>query len=53
MADAGQIRDCIFGENWSKADEMSWQLIKQWSELKKDPDLGRANESGWAHLSVS
>ena len=43
MVDGGEIRGCIFGENWSKADEMSWQLLQQRSELKKDADLGRAN----------
>ena len=43
MVDGGEIRGCIFGENWSKADEMTWQLLQQRSELKKDADLGRAN----------
>ncbi|HVI80996.1 MAG TPA: hypothetical protein VM715_23170 [Candidatus Acidoferrum sp.] len=43
MVEAGEIRSCIFGENWSKADEASWRLVQHQTELKKDPDLGRAN----------
>jgi hypothetical protein len=43
MAGTGRIRSCIFGENWSRADEATWQLIKAHPELKNDPDLGRAN----------
>jgi len=43
LAEAGQIRGCIFGENWSKADETTWRLLQAHSELKSDPDLGRRN----------
>lgn len=43
MADAGQIRDCIFGENWSKSDESAWRLLQALPELKRDCDLGRGN----------
>lgn len=43
VADAGQIRDCIFGENWSKSDEATWRLIQEKSELKNDADLGQRN----------
>jgi hypothetical protein len=43
LAQAGEIRDCIYGENWRKSDERSWELLKRMPELKNDPDLGRAN----------
>jgi len=44
MAEAGQIRGCIFGENWSKSDETTWHLLQAHAELKSDPDLGRRNQ---------
>ena len=40
---ADQIQGCIFGENWSKADEVTWNLMKSQPELKNDPHLGRGN----------
>lgn len=40
---AGEIRGCIYGEDWSKTSEHAWQLLQAWPGLKKDPDLGRAN----------
>jgi hypothetical protein len=43
MASRGEIRSCIFGEDWSKSDERAWALIKAHSELKQDADLGRRN----------
>jgi hypothetical protein len=43
LADGGQIRGCIFGENWSKSDETTWRLCQTRSELKSDADLGRGN----------
>ncbi len=43
LAEAGQIRACIFGENWSKADDETWRLLQAESALKSDPDLGRRN----------
>jgi hypothetical protein len=43
LAEAGQIRECIFGENWSKADEATWRLLQAQSDLKSDLDLGRRN----------
>ena len=39
----GQIRACIFGENWSKSDETAWKLLQSHAELKSDSDLGRGN----------
>jgi len=43
MAQNGQIRGCIFGENWSKSDEAAWKLLQAHPELKKDSDCGRGN----------
>jgi len=44
LAEAGQIRGCIFGENWAKSDEATWRLLRAHPELKSDPDLGRGNQ---------
>ncbi len=43
MAQSSQIRGCIFGENWSKSDELAWKLLQSHAELKNDSDLGRRN----------
>jgi hypothetical protein len=43
MIQNGQLRGCIFGENWSKSDESSWKLLQAHTELKSDSDLGRRN----------
>ncbi|HTU40682.1 MAG TPA: hypothetical protein VMF10_03165 [Candidatus Aquilonibacter sp.] len=43
MAQNGQIRSCIFGENWSKSDDTAWKLLQSHPELKSDSDLGRGN----------
>ncbi len=44
MAQAKEIRDCIWGENWRTSDERSWELLKRMPELKADSDLGRGNK---------
>jgi hypothetical protein len=44
LAQNGQVRGCIFGENWSKSDEQTWKLLQSHSELKGDSDLGRRNQ---------
>lgn len=44
LADSGQIRACIFGENWSKSDDQAWQLLQSHAVLKNDADLGRRNQ---------
>ncbi len=44
LAEAGQIRDCILGENWSKSDDASWRLLQAQPDLKSDSDLGRRNQ---------
>jgi asparagine synthetase A len=43
LAEGGQIRGCIFGENWSKSDDATWRLLRAHSALKNDADLGRRN----------
>jgi hypothetical protein len=43
MADHGQIRGCIFGEDWSKSDDQTWPLLRTYPELKQDRDLGKKN----------
>ncbi|MGA2746728.1 MAG: hypothetical protein ABSE44_18675 [Candidatus Sulfotelmatobacter sp.] len=43
LAEGGQIRGCIFGENWSKSDDATWRLLQAHSALKSDADLGRRN----------
>jgi hypothetical protein len=43
MAGKGEIRCCIFGENWSKSDDASWKLLQTQTDLKNDSDLGRRN----------
>jgi hypothetical protein len=43
MAQNGQIRGCIFGENWSKSEDAAWKLLQSHPELKSDSDLGRRN----------
>ncbi len=43
MAGRGEIRGCVFGEDWSKSDERTWNLLQARPELKDDQDLGRRN----------
>jgi hypothetical protein len=43
LAEGGQIRDCIFGERWSKSDDVVWRLLRTQPDLKSDHDLGRRN----------
>jgi hypothetical protein len=43
LAEGGEIRGCIFGENWSKSDDATWRLLQAHSGLKSDVDLGRRN----------
>jgi hypothetical protein len=39
----GEVRACIFGEHWSKSDEVTWKLLQAHPELKSDSDLGGRN----------
>ena len=43
LVEAGQVRGCIFGEEWSKTNDATWRLLQAQSGLKSDPDLGRRN----------
>jgi hypothetical protein len=43
FVEAGQIRACVFGEDWTKTNDQTWQLLQAQPELKSDPDLGRQN----------
>jgi len=43
MVQTGHIRACIFGESWTKSDQVSWKLLQSHPELKSDSDLGRRN----------
>jgi hypothetical protein len=43
ISQSGQIRSCIFGEDWSISDERTWKLLQARPELKEDRDLGRKN----------
>ena len=43
LAETGAVRGCVFGEDWSKANEMVWAVIQARPELKTDTDLGRGN----------
>lgn len=43
LVESGNIRSCIFGEDWSKSDDAAWKLLQSQPSLKNDPDLGRAN----------
>lgn len=44
LAEASQIRGCIFGESWSKSDDATWRLLQAQPDLKSDSDLGRRNQ---------
>lgn len=44
LQDQGSIRACIFGEDWSTSDAMTWELLKTNPALKSDPDLGKRNQ---------
>jgi hypothetical protein len=43
MAESNSVKAVIFGENWSKSDEVTWRLIQEHPELKNDTHLGRGN----------
>jgi hypothetical protein len=43
MAERGEIRDCIYGENWRKSDDRAWDLVTRFPVLKDDCDFGKQN----------
>ena len=40
----GTIKAFIPGENFRTSDEITWELLKKWPELKQDRDLSRNNK---------
>jgi hypothetical protein len=44
MVTRGEIRECIYGENWRTSNERTWEVLKQMPELKQDSDLGKGNK---------
>jgi len=44
MAQDGEIRAFVAGEDWRISDETTWRLIQQHRELKLDQDLGKGNK---------
>jgi hypothetical protein len=44
MVTTREIRECIYGENWRKSDERTWDVLKRIPESKHDSDLGRGNK---------
>ena len=44
MAQDGEIRAFVAGEDWRISDETTWRLIQQHRELKQDQDLGKGNK---------
>lgn len=43
MVSRGEIKACIFGEDWRKSDTHAWELLRTYPELKTDPHLGGKN----------
>jgi hypothetical protein len=43
LARDGEIRGCIYGENWSTSDALTWKLLQSHPALKADEHLGRKN----------
>jgi len=43
MSDRGEVRGCIFGEDWTISDERTWKVIQANPALKQDRDLNRRN----------
>ena len=39
----GEIRGCVYGEDWSTSDELTWKLLQSHPALKADEHLGRKN----------
>lgn len=44
MVESGEVRACIFGENWRRGDEEAWELVQRFPYLKEDHDFGRNNK---------
>jgi hypothetical protein len=44
MAQSGEIRAFVAGEDWRISDDVTWRLLQQHRELKQDRDLGKENK---------
>jgi hypothetical protein len=44
LAQSGDIRAFVAGEDWRISDETTWRLIQRHRELKQDRDLSKANK---------
>lgn len=44
MKERGEIRAFCHGEDWRISNEIAWEILKRFPELKKDSDLGRGNK---------
>lgn len=44
LKERGQIRAFCTGEDWRISNEVAWEILEAFPELKKDSDLGRANK---------
>jgi hypothetical protein len=44
MKERGEIRAFCSGEDWRISNEIAWDILKKYPELKKDSDLGRGNK---------
>jgi len=44
MEDRGEVRSCIYGENWRRSYERAWTLVKRFPQLKDDRDFGTGNK---------
>jgi hypothetical protein len=40
----GRIRAFVPGEHWRISNEVTWDILKKYPDLKRDPDLGRGNK---------
>jgi len=44
LAEKGEIRAVIYGEDWRVSDQATWDTLKRYPEWKSDRDLGRGNK---------
>lgn len=44
MENRGEIRACIYGENWRISDDRAWELLNRFPAFKSDRDLGGRNK---------
>jgi hypothetical protein len=42
--ESGEIRAFCPGEEWRISNEVAWEMLKKYPDLKQDSDLGRSNK---------